>query len=138
MERGLRGVVLLAAGVVLLSHAHTDWGQAITGTAKDFGLDPHRTGIVRITEHASALTPKKVAIFGAVALVYGLLEATEGYGLWRRRRWAEYLTVIATSLLLVPEVWELTKKPSAFKIGGLLVNLAIVAYLVYRLRARGG
>ncbi len=137
-ERSVRALLLIAVGVILLSHLHTDWGQAVSGTAKDFGLDPHRTGIVRLTEHASALTSKKVEEFGVIAIAYGLLEAAEGYGLWRRKRWGEYLTIIATSLLLIPEVWELTKKPTVLKIGGLLLNLAIVIYLIYRLRRRGG
>ena len=65
-----------------------------------------------------------------------MLEAVEAYGLWRRRRWGEYLTVLATSLLLIPEVDEIVKKPSILKIGGLMVNLAIIAYLVTRLRRR--
>jgi uncharacterized membrane protein (DUF2068 family) len=43
------------------------------------------------------------------------------------------LTVIATSLLLIPEVWELTKSTTPLKVGALLVNLAIVAYLLVRL-----
>ncbi|HEX7609577.1 MAG TPA: DUF2127 domain-containing protein, partial [Solirubrobacteraceae bacterium] len=58
----------------------------------------------------------------------------EAYGLWRRRRWGEWLTVIATSLLLVPEVWELTKSTTLLKVGALLVNLVVVAYLLWRLR----
>jgi len=42
--------------------------------------------------------------------------------------------VVATSLLLVPELWELTKSATLLKIGALLVNLAVVAYLLWRLR----
>ncbi len=44
------------------------------------------------------------------------------------------LTVLATSLLLIPEAWELTKSISLLKVGGLLVNLLIVGYLLWRLR----
>jgi uncharacterized membrane protein (DUF2068 family) len=73
-------------------------------------------------------------VFGAIALAYGALEGVEAYGLWTRRRWGEWLTVVATSLLLVPEVWELTKSATLLKVGALLVNLAVVAYLLWRLR----
>jgi uncharacterized membrane protein (DUF2068 family) len=42
--------------------------------------------------------------------------------------------VIATSLLLIPEAWEISKGASLLKVGALIANLAIVAYLVWRLR----
>ncbi len=76
-------------------------------------------------------------MYGIIALAYGALEAAEGYGLWRRRRWAEYLTVLATSLLFIPEIWEIATKPSLLKLGALLVNIAVVAYLICRLRSGG-
>jgi len=44
--------------------------------------------------------------------------------------------VIATSLLIPLELYELIHKPSLLKAGGILVNIAIVAYLVYALRKR--
>jgi uncharacterized membrane protein (DUF2068 family) len=73
-------------------------------------------------------------VFGIVALGYGVLEGAEAYGLWMRRRWGEWLTVLATSLLFIPEIWELSKNASPLKVGALLVNIAVVAYLIRRLR----
>jgi uncharacterized membrane protein (DUF2068 family) len=64
------------------------------------------------------------------------LEAVEGYGLLRRRRWGEYLTVVSTAVLVVPEVQELLKSPTGLKVGGLLLNVVIVVYLVIRLVRR--
>jgi uncharacterized membrane protein (DUF2068 family) len=64
------------------------------------------------------------------------LEAVEGYGLLRRRQWAEYLTVVATALLFIPEVQELHKHPTGLKIAALVVNVVIVVYLVIRLVRR--
>ena len=69
---------------------------------------------------------------GAVA--YALVEGTEGVGLAMRRRWAEYLTVIATSVLIPYEAYEVIHHATLFKIGALLVNLAVVGYLAYRKR----
>ena len=60
----------------------------------------------------------------------------EGVGLWQRRRWAEYLTVVATSLLVPLEVYELVHHATLLKVGGLVVNLLIVAYLIHVLRRR--
>ncbi len=61
---------------------------------------------------------------------HGLLEVIEGVGLWLRQRWAEWLTVIATSLLVPFEIYELIHRPSPMKAAGLTVNVLIVVYLV--------
>ena len=68
------------------------------------------------------------------AIVYALLEGTEGVGLAMRRRWAEYLTVIATGLLIPYEAYEVIHKLTLFKVGALLLNVAVVGYLAYRKR----
>ena len=73
---------------------------------------------------------------GIAALLYGVLEMVEGVGLWLDQLWAEYLTVIATSLLVPLEVYELVRHPSVVKAAGIVVNLAIVAYLGWGLRKR--
>ena len=62
------------------------------------------------------------------------VEGTEGVGLAMRRRWAEYLTVIATGLLIPYEAYEVIHKVTLFKIGALLLNVAVVGYLAYRKR----
>lgn len=68
------------------------------------------------------------------AIAYALLEGTEGVGLAMRRRWAEYLTVIATGLLIPLEIYEVINKVTVFRAGALLVNLFVVGYLAYRKR----
>jgi uncharacterized membrane protein (DUF2068 family) len=77
-----------------------------------------------------------VRIAALFALGYGVLELVEGTGLWLDQLWAEYLTVIATSLLIPLELYELVHRPSVLKVAGLVINLAIVGYLVYLLRRR--
>ncbi len=69
-------------------------------------------------------------LFGAGALAYGVLELVEGVGLFYRRRWAEWLTVVATSLLIPLELYELVRHASVLKAGGIAVNVLVVAYLV--------
>lgn len=134
IERGFRAVVLVGAGAILLTHTHTAWGTDATRLAHALGLDTSRQGIHHIITRLSLLRPGQIAAFGVVAILYGILEGVEGYGLWRALPWAEYLTVFATSLLFIPEVWELSKSVTPLKLGGLIVNVAIVAYLIRRLR----
>ncbi|MGI8803307.1 MAG: DUF2127 domain-containing protein [Solirubrobacteraceae bacterium] len=133
-ERLLRAVALIAIGVVLITHAHTDWGATINDAARHLGLDPSRNGIQRLIDKVRTISPNRYVVFGVLAIAYGILEGVEGYGLWRRRRWAEYLTVVATSLLFIPEIYEISKRATAGKVAALIVNAIIVAYLIWRLR----
>jgi uncharacterized membrane protein (DUF2068 family) len=82
---------------------------------------------------------KRSSLFtlGLVSAAYALLEGVEAVGLWRGRRWAEYLTFIATALLLIPEIYELTTKLSVLKIVAFVINLLVVAYLLYAKRLFG-
>ena len=138
IERLVRGLVLASAGAVLVTHSHTNWASHLRDLVGDFGLDPSRHVVASAINRVAALSPHAIVVLGAGAIGYGVLEVVEGVGLWRRRRWAEYLTVIATSLFVPLEIWELTRKVTLFKVGGLVVNLVIVAYLVWTLRRQHG
>ena len=58
-------------------------------------------------------------------------------GLWMNKRWAEYLTFIATTALVPFEVYELTNSVSVFKLLALAINLAVVIYLLLAKRLFG-
>jgi uncharacterized membrane protein (DUF2068 family) len=81
------------------------------------------------------LSPHKILLAGVLACAYALLYAVEGVGLWMQKRWAEYLTTIATASLIPFEIWELTHGFSVLKVAALAVNVAIVIYLIHVLRA---
>lgn len=77
-----------------------------------------------------------VVAAGVGALLYAGLFITEGVGLLRQRRWAEWLTVIATSSLVPLEIWECIREITVIRVAALALNLAIVWYLVLQLRHR--
>ena len=78
-----------------------------------------------------------IAVVLAIVTLYAIVESTEAYGLWKERRWAEYLTVIATAGLLPLEIHELLDRVTILRVVGLVINVAIVAYLVYAKRLFG-
>jgi uncharacterized membrane protein (DUF2068 family) len=59
---------------------------------------------------------------------------TEGVGLWLKKRWAEYFTIIVTCSLIPLELYEIEKRVTFTRIAVLLVNMAIVWYLFAQLR----
>jgi uncharacterized membrane protein (DUF2068 family) len=74
---------------------------------------------------------------GIVVAAFALLEGVEGVGLWFQRRWAEYLTFVATTALLPLEVYELAHTLSPLKLLTFAINLAVVVYLLVAKRLFG-
>ena len=136
VERALRAVVLIGIGLILVTHTHTDWADPARRFAEQIGLDPSRNETGQLISRLAGFGGRQAQRDGSIAIGYGILEAVEGYGLFRRREWGEYLTVVSTALLLIPEVQELHKHPTGLKIGGLVLNVVIVIYLVVRLFRR--
>jgi uncharacterized membrane protein (DUF2068 family) len=73
---------------------------------------------------------------GLVSLVYASVFTVEGIGLWRERRWAEYLTIVTSSLLLPFEFIAVMHRATLVRMAVLIANAAIVAYLVVWTRRR--
>ena len=76
-----------------------------------------------------------ILLFTAIA--YSVVEGVEAVGLWLEKRWAEYLTAIATAGFLPFEINELTKKITVIRVGALVLNIAILVWLVWRKRLFG-
>lgn len=137
VERTLRAVVLIGVGLILVTHAHADWADVGRRVAERAGLDPSRNETGRLIAGLGGFGPRRALRDGLIAVGYGVLEGVEGYGLFRRRIWGEYLTIVSTALLLIPEVQELLKHPTGLKVAGLVLNAVIVLYLMVRLLRRG-
>ncbi len=94
-------------------------------------------GLLGDVEHLLSLKKSTLFLLGFVFAGYALLEGVEAVGLWLRKRWAEYLTFLATTVLLVPEVYELSKSVTVLKLLTLIINIAIIVYLLVAKRLFG-
>ncbi len=137
VERIIKAIVLIALAIGLLVAGRTglltDWAQY----AQDqLNLEAGDSLIVHalLTVVVYVGTFSHTTLLAIGAIVYALLEGTEGVGLAMRRRWAEYLTVIATGILIPLEAYEVIHHVTLFKVGALLLNVAVVGYLAYRKR----
>jgi uncharacterized membrane protein (DUF2068 family) len=97
-------------------------------------LDPGNRYIDSALQKFANLTPNKIESFGVVSFIYAGLFLTEGIGLWLVKRWAEWFSVIITTSLVPVEVYEIYRHPSATKCLVLILNIAVVGYLLYRIR----
>jgi uncharacterized membrane protein (DUF2068 family) len=73
---------------------------------------------------------------GFATFAYSGVALTEGIGLLLEKVWAEYLTLILTISFLPWELYELVRHPDWFRLGLLLINLAVLGYLVWLLQRK--
>lgn len=139
IERFVKGTVLVLGGIALLAISDTNsFHSFVLRLQTELDLNPGQHLWKRLLDQlvvrfgtASERTQDLLAIG---AMVYGALELLEGIGLVLRRRWAEYLVLIATAAFLPVEIDEVARHPTPFKAVALVVNMVIIAYLVWRKR----
>jgi len=137
VERIVKAIVLIALAIGLLVAGEKGFLTSWARYAQDqLNLDADNGVIVQLLLRLLLLIGSftHVSVLAIAAIAYALLEGTEGVGLAMRRRWAEYLTVIATGILIPYEAYEVVHHVTLFKVGALALNLAVVGYLAYRKR----
>jgi uncharacterized membrane protein (DUF2068 family) len=114
---------------------------AFRGLFHDVGYRIEHSKLVGLIHHALTLSPTTIKLVAGALALYAVIELIEGVGLWLSRRWGEYFAMVATSLGLPYEVYELTLNVTVAKSLLFAVNLALVLYLVITKRlfgVRGG
>jgi uncharacterized membrane protein (DUF2068 family) len=129
-----KGVLLIIAGIGALKLLHRDVAETVSHWIDILRVDPDNRIIHSLLTHVISVTPKQLAAASVGTFIYAALLLTEGTGLLLRKRWAEYFTIISTAGLIPLEVYEIHRHLTAAKIMLLLVNVAIVIYLIARVR----
>jgi len=139
IERGIHGVLftLLAVALVVvrldLGHIQR-WASSLradlSGAVDNTGTSGH-TRLARELAALSHLRQGTVTVLLVTALAYAVVETTEAVGLWHEKRWAEYLTVVATAGFLPFEILELIDRVTVLRLGALVVNLVVLIYLLW-------
>jgi uncharacterized membrane protein (DUF2068 family) len=143
LDRALHVVVLSGLAIVLFTFArhdqslHHDYQNIMNDLAGGAPGSSQARGILGYFGRAFKYSPSHLRILAVVLLAFAALEATEMVGLWLNKRWAEYLTFVATTVLVPYEVYELTLSVSVFKLVALAINLAVVVYLLFAKRLFG-
>lgn len=146
VDRALHSFVFaLVAAVVLVLELHlapvqgdvrrflNDTQAGVAGT----GQGASRSFFVRELQHVADVKRHTLSVLLITATIYAVLEGAEAVGLWRQRRWAEYLTAVATAGFLPLEIHELADRVSVGRVIALVVNLAVLAYLLWAKRLFG-
>jgi uncharacterized membrane protein (DUF2068 family) len=146
IDRALHFVLLgLLSAAIFLFTAHEaslkrTFYRVLTDLQAGVGGGPvqtSHTGVLHELDRLFTLKTGTLHLLAAVVAAYAVLEGVEAIGLWYQKRWAEYLTFVATTAFLPLEVFELTRTVSPFKVVALVVNLAVVVYLLFAKRLFG-
>jgi len=143
LDRVVHFVVLAALGIAIILFAghqkdlRSDYIRILNSLQASVGFVSSRNGFFSEITHLVSLSTTKLYLYGSAFSAYAAINAIEAVGLWGERRWAEYLTFIEVTLLLPLEIYELAVKISYLKIGALVINVAVMAYLLWAHRLFG-
>lgn len=150
VERALRALVLLGAAYAIfqLSSSRTQAQHEFESDlpllrpiAEQLGWNMDESKILHFIASILGMSSNTMRWIGAAVACYALLQIIEALGLWLSKRWGEYFAVVATSMFLPLEIYEIFEHVTPLKIAALLVNIAAVVWLVWSKRlfgVRGG
>ncbi len=130
----LKAVALTAVGIGALHLLHKDVAAVADQWVNAFRVDPHNRYIIWLLTKLSNVDDQKLRELSLGTFIYAAVFLTEGIGLALGKRWAEYFTIITTSSFLPLEVYEIIHRATVAKAVALVINIAVVIYLVWELR----
>jgi len=129
-----KALLSVALGVGALKLVHHDLGVVVLRVSDVLKIDPESRAVALLMSKADLIGAPQLRHFSVLTFAYAVICLVEGTGLMLEKRWAEYFTVTLTVLALPWECFELTKEVTVLRIGLLVINLAVLAYLVWLLR----
>ena len=146
VERAIRAILFGSASIILwhFRHSHQDLLRAfnrelpvLRSLFHQLGYNVDKSGLVGLLRHALSLSSHTITLLALGAALYALVELVEVVGLWTARRWGEYFAMVATSLGLPLEIYDLSRKVTVTALVLLGINILLVVYLAVTKRLFG-
>jgi len=128
-----KGAIVLLIGFGALSFLGRDAEDFAEHLVNRLHLNPAHHYPQIFIQAMGDVTASGLWLLAGLAALYSLIRFVEAYGLWYHRRWAEWLAALSGGVYVPVEIYEIAHRASWLKFGALLVNLAIVAYMVWLL-----
>lgn len=150
LDRGAKGIFLILAALAVWKFKATEQSlsDSLTGLLpllrpvwSQIGWNFDNSFILSEVQKLLTLSPGTLTWIIIGLLIYAAIQLTESVGLWLAKVWGEYFAVVASSVFLPVEIWEIVHTPTVLKVVVLLVNIAAVIWLVVSKRlfgVRGG
>ena len=142
-ERGLLLVALFKLsktvffallGIAALKLLHRNVGELVMRLSGIVPLDPQGHFVSLVMDRADLIGSHQLRLVSIGALTYSALCLVEGIGLLMEKVWAEYFTLVLTTLALPFEMYEIVREAAPWKIGFLIANALVVVYLFWYVR----
>jgi uncharacterized membrane protein (DUF2068 family) len=124
-----KGLLVLIVGVGLPGITQHRTHILLERIVKSFRLNPAHKVPRIFAELAHRLDNTHVWVLAVCAGGYALIRFAEAYGLWRGRRWAEWVGCVGAALYVPVEIAHLMKHHSWITYWILVVNILLVIYL---------
>jgi uncharacterized membrane protein (DUF2068 family) len=131
-----KAILFFAIGVGAIHLLHKDLQDEVMRLALKFRFDPESRFVSLLLNKVDLIDAHRLRQISVATFGYSALALTEGVGLLLEKVWAEYLTLILTISFLPWELYELARRPDWFRLSLLLINLAVLWYLVWLLRRK--
>lgn len=132
----LQAALLVSVGVGALKLLHRDLAELLNNLSDKLQMDSEGRLIHFLLDKASLVDDHMLRRISLFMFCYAAIGLLEGIGLFLEKVWAEYLTALITASFLPFELIEIAHRVTWFRIGLLVVNLAVLAYLVGHLLRR--
>ena len=124
---------MLILGLGLLGFLDRDNAAFAEQIIRQLHLDPARHYAKLFITTMAQESDSRLLAFAVFAVFYAAVRFVEAYGLWNERRWAEWLAALSGGVYVPIEIYELVLRASWIKLGALLINVAVVAYMAWLL-----
>ena len=131
-----KAILFFSLGVGAIHLLHKDIGDEVMRLATALKFDPESRFVAILLDKADLIDTHRLKQISLATFAYSALALTEGVGLMLEKVWAEYLTLCLTVSFLPWELYELARQPNWFRLSLLLINLAVLGYLVWLLRRK--
>ncbi len=150
VERLLRAIIFGGLAIAVwrfsssrlsIEQAYDQMLPAVRTLLRELGFNVNHSKLLGLIQHAFRLDPHTLTLLALGAAAYAVIEVIEGVGLWLLKRWGEYFAMVATSIGIPYEIYDLTAKVTWLRLAAFVINVALVVYLVVTKRlfgVRGG
>jgi uncharacterized membrane protein (DUF2068 family) len=131
-----KSLFFFGLGIGALHFLHKDLGDEVVRLATALKFDPESRFVAVMLDKVDLIDTHRLRQISVATFAYSGLALTEGIGLMMEKVWAEYLTLILTISFLPWELYEIVRRPDWFRVGLLLINLAVLAYILWLLQRK--
>ena len=131
-----KAILFFGIGMGAIHMLHKDLADEVMRLAARLRFDPESRLVALLMDKVGLIGPHRLKQISVATFGYSALALTEGCGLLLEKSWAEYLTLALTVSFLPWELYELFRRPDWFRLGLLVINVAVLAYLIWLLRRK--